>query len=151
MHWKMSKGRGPKGSREVNAWSLAVPDLVLQTEVLPAWVDFRRSWKTAYSHLHPPAVPHWWWGHRTSTRVPALCNPNFVPEDLNLPEPHMFRCHVRSMLPTSCGCCGRNGGNWHVFLSGEVQVLCSNYNSSTESLHQGKLKFLIVAGIFLST
>ena len=68
------------------------------------------------NHLLLPALPQWWWDHRTLVWAPALCFPNFVPEDLNLPESCVLRYQMRSVLHTSCGCHGSNGGNRHVFL-----------------------------------
>ena len=42
------------------------------------------------------------------------CFPIFVPEDINPLEPCVFRCHVRSVLPTPWGCYGSNRHNKHV-------------------------------------
>ena len=64
----------------------------------------------------PPALPQWWWGHRTLVWVPALSLPNFVPEDVNLPELHVFECQMRSILPISRGCCGSNRLSKNIFL-----------------------------------
>ena len=93
----------------------------------------------------PPPLPQWWWGHRTLVWVPALPFPDFVPEDVNLPELRVFRCQMRSMLPTSRGCCGSNGCNRNIFLLPEksksfvvsiIILLCSINNNTTLSIYR---------------
>ena len=112
---KMSKGRGRRGSRELSMFPQ--PDhLLALTWFHRQGVNLRGLWKITCNHLLPPALPQWQWGHRTSAWVPVLCFPNLFPEDLNLLESRVFRYHVRSALPTSCGCCGINGCNRHIFL-----------------------------------
>ena len=75
---------------------------------------------TLDDHLESPpyscSLPQWFLGHITSVWGPPLHFPNFVPEILNLLESRVFRYHMRSTLPTSCGCCEINGCNRHIFL-----------------------------------
>ena len=111
-------GRGEWGSWTVStAWPPAVLYLVSQTRELSAWVDFRGPWKIAHNHPLPPLLSPSGFGVTWPPFYDNLCLlPSLYLQMEISQSPPVFRCQVRSALPTSRGCYGSNGHNRHMFL-----------------------------------
>ena len=136
MHQKMSNGGWLRGNRELNLSPQHVQQSSLtwfhqQDSGLPEWTSGNLR-RTPYPHSSSCSLPLCRWGHRTSVWVPALHFPTFLPEDLNLSEPQVFRSHMRHVLCTHVVAMEPMDATAIFSFSLEGKVLSSSNKNSNE-------------------